>query len=84
MSRRAATWIAWSMWTLCVALGARAALLDLYTPVVRHFVMWSGVALLVYSTLTRSAPLPGSKARGSSRWESFPKGSRSWTRRRRR
>jgi hypothetical protein len=51
MSARAATWLAWPLWALCVALALLAALLGYQTPVVGRFAMCSAVALLVYPTV---------------------------------
>lgn len=51
MGHRAAAWLAWPLWALCVALAVLAVLLDQGTPVVRHFAIWAGIALLVYPTV---------------------------------
>jgi hypothetical protein len=56
MSARAAAWLAWSMWALCVVLGGLAVLLDFYTspvPASRgpNFDVFAGVLLLVYPTV---------------------------------
>jgi hypothetical protein len=56
MSYRAAAWLAWSVWALCVTLAVLAMLLDFYTPPVpaRHgpnFDVLAGVPLLVYPTV---------------------------------
>jgi hypothetical protein len=54
MSQRATTWLAWSLWALCVALAVSAVLLYFYTPPVRphpRFAVLAGVPLLVYPTI---------------------------------
>jgi hypothetical protein len=56
VSHRAAAYLAWSLWALCVTLAALAVALDLYTlPVpARHgpnFEVIAGVPLLVYPTV---------------------------------
>src|SRR5215211_5684398 len=56
MSRRAAAWLAWSVWTLCVALFASAVLLDFFNssvptrggPISNLYI---AVALLAYPTV---------------------------------
>lgn len=56
MSRRAAAWLAWSIWALCVALLALTVLLDNYTPPapdkgISNVYAFVGVPLLVYVTV---------------------------------
>ena len=36
MSRRAAAWLAWFLWALCVGFVVLGVLLDFYTPPTRH------------------------------------------------
>jgi hypothetical protein len=56
MKRRAATWMAWSVWALCVALVASASLLEFFDPSVPpkdgsivDVYIW--IALLAYPTV---------------------------------
>ena len=56
MSRRAAAWLAWSIWALCVALLALTVLLDYYTPPapdkgISNVYAFVGIPLLVYVTV---------------------------------
>jgi hypothetical protein len=56
MKRRSAAWIAWSVWTLCVALFASAVLLDFFNSSVPTrggpiFNLYIGIALLAYPTV---------------------------------
>ena len=56
MKRRSAAWIAWSVWTLCVALLASAVLLDFFNSSVPtkgfpNFDLYIGIALLAYPTV---------------------------------
>jgi hypothetical protein len=54
MSHRAITWIAWSLWALCVALAVLAMGFDIYTPPTRrepNFSVLAGIPLLAYPTI---------------------------------
>ena len=62
LSRRSAAWLAWSVWTLCVALAASAVVLALYRPPVPLKGLWEwgwhfnwgvviAVSLLTYPTV---------------------------------
>jgi hypothetical protein len=56
MSRRAASWLAWSLWALCVALFASAVLLDFFNPSVPTsdgpiFDLYIAIPLLAYPTV---------------------------------
>ena len=54
MSRRAAAWLAWFLWALCVGFVVLGVLLDFYTPPTRHdptFAVLVGTPLLVYPTV---------------------------------
>ena len=54
MSCRAAAWLAWLLWALCVGFVVLAVLLDFYTPPTRHdpnFAVLVGIPLLVYPTV---------------------------------
>src|SRR3712207_2455909 len=56
MKRRAAAWMAWSVWALCVALFASAVLLDFFnssvpTKGLPNFDLYITVPLLAYPTV---------------------------------
>jgi hypothetical protein len=51
---RAAAWLAWFLWALCVGFVVLAVLLDFYTAPTRHdptFAVLVGIPLLVYPTI---------------------------------